>query len=75
MCFAVGLFAVVQHGLCKDKEVFRSGAGDAQGKLCALQRVADDLVCGFSGGRWKDLPGGSAGSCRNSSGITSLFFG
>lgn len=47
MGFAVGLFAVVQHRLCENKEVFRSGAGDAQGKLCTLQRVADDLVCGF----------------------------
>ena len=35
--FAVGLFAVVQHGLRKNKEVFRSSAGDAQSKLCALQ--------------------------------------
>ena len=35
--FAVGLFAVMQHRLCENKEVFRSGAGDAQGKLCTLQ--------------------------------------
>jgi len=34
--FAVGLFAVVQHSLCENKEVFRSGAGDAQGKLRTL---------------------------------------
>ena len=47
MGFAVGLFAVVQHGLGKNKEIFRSGAGDAQSKLCTLQRIADDLVCGF----------------------------
>ena len=47
MGFAVDFFAVVQHGLRKNKEVFRSGAGDAQGKLCTLQRVADNLVCGF----------------------------
>ena len=47
VCFAVGLFAVVQHGLCEDKEVFRSGAGDTQSKLCALQRVADDLIRRF----------------------------
>ena len=47
MCFAVGFLAVVQYGLGENKEVVRSGAGDAQGKLCTLQRVADYLVCGF----------------------------
>ena len=47
MGFSVGFLAVVQHGLGENKEVFRSGAGDAQSKLCALQRIANDLVCGF----------------------------
>ena len=61
MGFAVGLFAVMQHRLCENKEVFRSGAGNTQSKLCALQRVADDL----------DLQVQS----RNSSGVTGLFFG
>ena len=35
--FAVGLFAVMQHRLCENKEVFRSGAGNTQSKLRALQ--------------------------------------
>ena len=29
--------AVMQHGLCENKEVFRSGAGNTQSKLRALQ--------------------------------------
>ncbi len=32
MGFAVGLY-VMQHRLCENKEVFRSGAGDTQSKL------------------------------------------
>ena len=37
MGFAVGLFTVMQHRLCENKEVFRSGAGNTQSKLRALQ--------------------------------------